>query len=176
MPCCEKVAVACWGCYEFRSSPEGTSQCSPGRRPSSRCRPENLTPVGRLGEARCWLGRPEHQLLPLTSACSAVPGTWQGAGEGHLTACGGAGTRGGVGCSNQAHPGPTLRKPTVPRSSYKPSWDKCDLKKKKKSLNRGMGERERRGRDDLCPRDYEELQRQRVSSWFLKIRKKRGRQ
>lgn len=28
--------------------------------------------------------------------------------------------------------------------------------KKKKSLNRGMGEREIRGRDDLCPRDYEE--------------------
>lgn len=61
-----------------------------------------------------WLERPEHQLLPLTSVCSAVPGTWQGAGEGPLTACGGAGTRGGVGCSNQAHLGSTLRKPTVP--------------------------------------------------------------
>ena len=39
-----------------------------------------------------------------------------------------------------------------------------------------MGERERRGRDDLCPGDYEELQRQRVSSWSLKIQKERGRQ
>lgn len=36
------------------------------------------------------------------------------AGEGPFTACGGAGTWGGVGCSNQAHLGSTLRKPTVP--------------------------------------------------------------
>lgn len=61
-------------------------------------------------------GRPE---APAAATDLGVPrdsGRWQGSGEGDITACvyavpGGAGTL----CSDQAHPGPILRKPTGPK-------------------------------------------------------------
>ena len=56
------------------------------REMAKRCSPENLTPTGRLREARCCLEGPKPSLLPLTSVYSAIPGTWQEAGEGAITA------------------------------------------------------------------------------------------
>lgn len=105
----------------------------------------------RLREARCHLERPKHQLLLLTSVCSAIIrdaiGGWHWAHHSmHLCQP----TREQAHWGGGAHNNPTWApysgsQHIDPGVLLQAVWDRC----KKRSINRRMGEKERRGPDYL---------------------------
>lgn len=104
LPCCEKVAAACW--VWIQGIAKGTQS---GRWPSSRCSPENPTPDGKVEGSQMPSGVPRAPAAALTSVCSAVSGIWQEAGNSNMTACTCAGPQG------SGHTGVGELKSTPPR-------------------------------------------------------------